>query len=390
MIPMRNILLTPGPATTSQRVKQAQIVSDICPREIEFGRLQEKIARRLVEVVHGENTHSAVIFAGSGTCAVEACISSLVPADGKILVSINGAYGLRILEMCHIHLGPEQVAIHETGYDRLPDLEAIAALLGKDKAITHVVAVHHETTTGVLNPIEQLSELTRRFGVTLIVDAMSSYAGIPIDLRRTPIDVLISSSNKCIQGMAGISFAICRSKLLNPPPDYRPRSLYMDLYKQYSSFHGSLQMRFTPPVQVLYALDAALDEFFEESQIKRYMRYCSCWEALVKGMDELGFGMAVPDLPQSKLLTTFLMPPALNFSFDAMHDALLSGGFTIYPGKVGQIDCFRLANIGQIEPKDIEAFLHMLREYLAESGIDLRQDMLDQNSKSAQTAQHIS
>lgn len=376
MIPMRNILLTPGPATTSQRVKQAQIVSDICPREIEFGQLQEAISRRLVEIVHGEDTHSAVLFAGSGTCAVEACISSLIPTNGKILVLINGAYGLRILEMCRIHLRSEQVVGCEAGYNQLPNLEDIAALLAKDRAITHLVAVHHETTTGVLNPIEELSDLSGRFGVKLIVDAMSSYAGIPIDLRKTSLDVLISSSNKCIQGTPGISFVICRNELLTPPPDYRPRSLYLDLYAQYHGFHSSLQMRFTPPVQVLYALDAALDEFFEESQIARYMRYRHCWEVLVNGMDKLGFRMAVPDLPQSKLLTTFLIPPHPNFSFDAMHDALLAKGFTIYPGKVGQIECFRLANIGQIAPRDIKAFLHVLRQYLAEHSIDLQQNTI--------------
>ncbi|WP_240535535.1 2-aminoethylphosphonate aminotransferase [Rhizobium freirei] len=370
---MRNILLTPGPATTSQRVKQAQIVSDICPREIEFGRLQETIGRRLVEVVHGEDTHSAVLFAGSGTCAVEACISSLVPTNGKILVLINGAYGLRILEMCRIHLRPEQVAVCETAYNQLPNPGDIAGLLAKDRAITHLVAVHHETTTGILNPIEDLADLTGRFGVKLIVDAMSSYAGIPIDLRETSLDFLISSSNKCIQAMPGISFVICRNELLTPPPGYRPRSLYLDLYAQYHGFRSSLQMRFTPPVQVLYALNAALDEFFEESQTARYMRYCRCWEVLVRGMNELGFRMAVPDLPQSKLLTTFLMPPHPNFSFDAMHDALLAEGFTIYPGKVGQIECFRLANIGQIGPEDIAAFLQMVRRYLAERSIDLQQ-----------------
>ena len=376
MIPMRNILLTPGPATTSQRVKQAQIVPDICPREIEFGRLQEAISRRLVEVVHGEGTHSAVLFAGSGTCAVEACISSLVPVDGKILVLANGAYGLRILEMCRIHLLPEQVLVYETTYDELPDLDDIEGLLARDRKITHLVVVHHETTTGILNPIEQLSELTSKFGVRIIVDAMSSYAGIAIDLRTTSLDVLISSSNKCIQGMPGVSFAICRNELLVPPPDYRPRSLYLDLYAQYHGFRSNLQMRFTPPVQVLYALNAALDELFEESQAARHMRYTRCWDVLVQGMDELGFRMAVPDLPQSKLLTTFMTPVNQNFSFNAMHDALLAAGFTIYPGKVGQVECFRLANIGQIEPKDIEAFLNMLGRYLTENSIELQQSAI--------------
>ena len=202
---------------------------------------------------------------------------------------------------------------------------------------------------------------------------MSSYAGIAIDLRRTSLDILISSSNKCIQGMPGASFAICRNELLVPPTDYRPRSMYLDLYAQHTCFQSNLQMRFTPPVQVLYALNAALDELFEESQAARYTRYSRCWDVLVQGMDELGFRMAVPDLPQSKLLTTFLTPADQNFSFDAMHDALLAAGFTIYPGKVGEIECFRVANIGQIEPKDIEGFLYMLGRYLTENSIELQQ-----------------
>lgn len=372
MMPRRNILLTPGPATTSLRVKQAQVVADICPREIEFGRLQESIGRRLVEVVQGEETHTAVLFAGSGTCAVEACISSVVPTDGKILVLVNGAYGQRILEMCRIHLRPNQVVVYETAYDEVPDLEKVSGLLAADRAITHLAVVHHETTTGLLNPLDLLSEISGTFGVKLIVDAMSSYAGIPLNLQKTPCDFLISSSNKCLQGMPGVSFVIGRNALLLPPPDYRPRSLYLDLYAQHQGFQRSLQMRFTPPVQVLYALEAALDEFFEESQEGRYARYCRCWQALVRGMGELGFALAVPNLPQSKLLTTFLEPDHPQFSFEAMHDALLAAGFTIYPGKVGQIECFRLANIGQIDVADIAAFLQEVRRYLTANGIDLQ------------------
>ncbi|MQT14884.1 2-aminoethylphosphonate--pyruvate transaminase [Rhizobiales bacterium Sp-1] len=368
----RNILLTPGPATTSVRVKQAQVVADICPREIDFGRLQASIGERLVEIVHGQGTHEAVLFAGSGTCAVEACISSLMPPSGRILVMVNGAYGARIREMCRLHLRPDQVVLSEVGFDEVPDIGAIGRMLAADRTITHVVAVHHETTTGVLNPVEALSRTTAALGVTLIVDAMSSYAGIPIDLRESPFDFLISSSNKCLQGMAGISFVIGRSTLLTPPPDHRPRSLYLDLYAQHRGFRDTLQMRFTPPVQVLYALDAALDEYFEETGAERHARYSRCWDTLVHGMQEIGFALAVPDLPQSKLLTTFLSPRHPRFSFAAMHDALLAEGFTIYPGKVGEIDCFRLANIGAIDVPDIVAFLRALRLYLKTQSIDLK------------------
>ncbi|MGZ5026436.1 MAG: 2-aminoethylphosphonate aminotransferase [Methylobacter sp.] len=367
----RNVLLTPGPATTSERVKQAQIVPDICPREAEFGALQDSIRRRLVQVVHGEDTHTAVLFGGSGTLAVEACVASVVPDDGKILVLINGAYGKRILDMCRIHLRPDQIAVYETAFDKLPEPEEVERILAADTAITHLALIHHETTTGILNPFEEIAAISWRHGVKLIVDAMSSFAGIPIDLSQTPCDFLISSANKCIQGMAGAAFVIGRNELLTPPENYRPRGLYLDLYAQHAGFESSLQMRFTPPVQVLYALDAALDEFFEETQQGRYERYCECWRVLVDGMAELGFAMAVPHLPQSKLLTTFLEPGHPRYRFETMHDMLLAEGYTLYPGKVGDIASFRLANIGQIDVRDIRAFLAALKRYLAADEIAL-------------------
>ncbi|MGZ8237747.1 MAG: 2-aminoethylphosphonate aminotransferase [Methylobacter sp.] len=367
----RNVLLTPGPATTSDRVKQAQVVPDICPREAELGALQDSIRRRLVQVVHGEDTHTAVLFAGSGTAAVEACISSVVPNDGKILVLINGAYGKRMLDMCCIHLRPEQIAVYETAYDELPDTLEVDRILSTNPSITHLALIHHETTTGILNPLEDITAISQRHDVKVIVDAMSSFAGIPLDLRQTSCDFVISSSNKCIQGMAGASFVICRNTLLIPLENYRPRSLYLDLYGQHAGFESTLQMRFTPPVQVLYALDAALDEFFEETQLGRYRRYCQCWEILLDGMDKLGFAMAVPQLPQSKLLTTFLEPQHPRYDFDAMHDALLAEGYTLYPGKVGNIASFRLANIGHIDIQDIQAFLVAMKRYLAANEIVL-------------------
>ncbi|MGZ5049871.1 MAG: 2-aminoethylphosphonate aminotransferase [Methylobacter sp.] len=368
----RNILLTPGPATTSERVKQAQVVSDICPREPEFGALLDRIRQRLVQVVRGEDTHSAVLFAGSGTLAVEACISSVVPNHGKILVLVNGAYGQRMAQMCRIHLRFQQTVIYETAFDEMPDLREVERRLSDDPGITHVALVHHETTTGILNPLEEITKIAHRHAARVIVDAMSSFAGIPLDLQKVPCDFVISSSNKCIQAMAGVSFVICRDILLAPPENYRPRSLYLDLYAQHAGFESTRQMRYTPPVQVCYALVEALAEFFEETQQGRYLRYCRCWEVLMDGMTRLGFEQAVPGLPQSKLLTTFLEPKHPNYAFDAMHDALLEQGFTIYPGKVGDIASFRLANIGQIDVPDIEAFLVALEHYLAANEIALK------------------
>ncbi len=364
--PERKILLNPGPATTTSGVKQAQVVSDICPREREFGDLLAGVRDDLVRVVNGADAYTAVLFGGSGTAAVEATICSAVPRDGKLLVVENGAYGTRMLRIAEIH-GIETVK-YSLAYGDYPDAGEVGKLLAANEGITHLAVVHHETTTGMLNPVEAIAAGAREAGVEVIVDAMSSFAGIPIDLSGEPFDYLISSANKCIQGMAGLSFVICRKQALAGLKDNR-RSLYLDLYSQHEFFESGGQMQFTPPVQVAYALRTALDEFLVETPEARFARYRDNWETLHAGLLAMGFSCLLPPEQQSHLLLAVREPGDPAYDFDKMHDYLYARSFTIYPGKGAREATFRLAVIGDLRRADIEGFLECLRGYLAEAGI---------------------
>ncbi len=258
----RNILLNPGPATTSDTVKLAQIVPDICPREKEFGSIMEFISRELTEFVGSNEKYTTILFGGSGTAAVEAILSSVV--DNKtILIINNGAYGKRMCEIAEIYnLNYIEFKSSPIETINLKELEEVIKKNNEESkinncgAISHLAVVHHETTTGILNDIELLGEICKKYSIEMIVDAMSSFAGIPIDMDKMNIKYLASSSNKCIQGMAGISFVVADKKALNNTQNIKPRNLYLNIYKQYSYFKDNYQMRFTPPVQILYAFKA--------------------------------------------------------------------------------------------------------------------------------------
>jgi len=359
----RNVLLNPGPATTTDTVKQSLVVPDICPREQAFGLLMGKVTQKLVDVVHGKKDYTAVIYTGSGTAAIEACIISVVPDNKRIMIIDNGAYGQRMAQIASIynidciHLKyPVQKAI---------DLESIEKIFRKNQnQISHIAIVHHETTTGILNPVTECCHIAKKYGADCIVDAMSSYAGIPIDIKKMGADYLISSSNKCIQGMAGLSFVISKIDALKKISQYPPKSLYLDLYTQYQHLKKSNQMRFTPAVQIFYALDQALNEYFEETESLRYQRYTRSYDELIKGLKQLGFKFLLPEHLHSKLLTSIIEPTNKNYSFDTMHNYLFDRDYTIYPGKSNEKDTFRIANIGQIDKDDIIEFLSVLKEYL--------------------------
>lgn len=364
----RNILLNPGPATTTDSVKLAQVVPDICPREKEFGQLMADIAQQLVEVVHGGDEYVAVMFGGSGTAAVEACLSSVVPDDKKVLIVDNGAYGRRMIQIAETY--QIEVVPYVIQWGDYPDLEVLEALLRQHQGqISHLAIVHHETTTGMLNPIEACAKLAHQYGVQIIVDAMSSFAGMPIDIQQLGVDYLTSSSNKCIQGMAGVSFVICKQSSLEQSASIRPRSYYLNLLAQHQYFLKSQQFRFTPPVQVLYALDQALVEYWKETGEGRYQRHSESYEVLIAGLARLGFRLLLPAEQHSKLLTAVIEPTHPNYSYDAMHDYLIERGFTIYPGKGAKEATFRLAVIGQIDQHDIAAFMETLQEYLTDAGL---------------------
>jgi 2-aminoethylphosphonate aminotransferase len=359
----RNVLLNPGPATTTDTVKNAMVVADICPRELEFGELTLSVRNDLIRVAHGEKNHTCVMLTSSGTGGVEACLTSVVPHTKKVLLLINGAYGERMQKMC------EGYRIDHVDYNQewgLPlDLNIVESLLKKHQSeVSHIAFIHHETTVGILNPISEISLLAQKYNVETIVDAMSSFAGMEIDVEKDNIHYLVSSSNKCIQAMAGISFIIANKQSLSKTKEVAPRNFYFNLLDNHLYLEKNKQFRFTPPVQTLYALRQALNEYFEEGAKNRFARYAAMYEIMRKRVLELGLTFLVDEKHHAKLLTAIHDPKSSAYSFDEMHDYLYERGFTIYPGKVGNINTFRLSNIGAIYPKDIEEFLVVFETYL--------------------------
>ncbi len=358
----RNILLNPGPATTTDSVKQALCVPDICPREEEFCEVVNEVRQGLRSIAHGDQSYVSVPFAASGTGAVEACLSSVLKEGEKILIHSNGAYGLRMEEIASTYYGQKAVVSSEEPFGNFPDLNRLESYLKKDPSIRYLAFVHHETTTGMLNPAKQFLEVAQKYGVRVIVDAMSSFAGIPMDLRDTPFDFVISSANKCLEAMAGISFVLCKKEALEKLAQIPPRNVYLNLYRQWESLEKTGQMQFTPPVQVFYALRQAIKELAVETVERRYKRYTGSWDVLQKGLQELNLVPLLPLEHQSKLLTAIREPA--EFNFKEMHDVLYKKGFTIYPGKIPSNRTFRIANIGAITSRDMEAFVAELRHYL--------------------------
>lgn len=360
----RMILLNPGPANTTETVKRAMTRPDICPREAEFGELLVRVRDGLTRVVTDSSAYTTVMFTGSGTAAVEAAIASAVPADGRLLVIDNGAYGARMAAIAQSYGIAHDV--EKYGVGDLPDLDRVAARF-KQQRYTQLAVVHHETSTGMLNPIAELTALAKRHDAEVIVDAMSSYAGIPIDVQALGIDFLASSSNKCIQGMAGLGFVICQRDRLARMHHVAGRSYYLSMAGQHRFLEHNGQMQFTPPVQILYALEQALAEFFEEGGVSaRHRRYVQNWEALDSGVRALGFRRLLPEAILSRILTAYIEPDHPNYTFDAMHDRLYTKGFTIYPGKGAQQDTFRLANMGAVDAADMRAFVAALADTLNE------------------------
>ncbi|WP_068791679.1 2-aminoethylphosphonate aminotransferase [Brevibacillus laterosporus] len=362
----RNILLNPGPATTTDSVKYAQVVPDICPRETEFGDLLEYVSTELTQLVADTKDYTTVLFGGSGTAAVEAIISSVV-RDDTVLVINNGAYGKRICEIAKAYNLPllEFTSPHDDGID----LVALENTIKKScQKISHLAVVHNETSTGLLNNLEAIGAICEKYHIDMIVDAMSSYAAVPIQMDKMNISFLAASSNKNLQGFAGVAFVVANRKKLERIRDNKPKNYYLHLYEQYQFFCESRQMRFTPPVQTFYALKQAIDELKEEGVERRYQRYVKSWETLIKGMDRLHLNYIIPKEHHSKIITSIIEPDCSGYNFNEMHDYLYDQGFTIYPGKFADSKTFRVANIGDITYKDIEDFLSILESYLQAIG----------------------
>ncbi len=356
----RNILLNPGPATTTDSVKYAQVVPDICPREHEFGDLMEFVSKELTKIVGSNEEYETILFGGSGTAAVEAILTSVVPHDKTVVIVNNGAYGKR---MCQIASRYKMNFIEFQSSPIEPiDLVKLEETINNNKDISHLAVIHNETTTGLLNDLNPLGELAKKHGIELIVDGMSSYAAIPIDMKKQNIIYLAASSNKNIQGMAGVGFVIAKRTALDSLKAVEPRTFYLSLYEQYQNFIKTHQMRFTPPVQTLYALKQAILEAKKEGIENRYRRYSDSWQLLVDTLKEMDLKYLVADENHSKIITSIFIPEGVDF--DDMHDTFYEKGYTIYPGKVEDFNTFRISNIGQIDKTDMENFLVEFKKYL--------------------------
>ena len=359
-------LLTPGPLTTSLSVKQAML-HDWGSRDQAFIDANRRVRERVAALAGATSSHVCVPLQGSGTFAVEATLGTLIPPAGKALVLINGAYGRRMVRICEYH-GRDHVAL-ETPEDVPNDCEALDRALAADPAITHVLAVHCETTSGLLNPIERVAEITAAHGRALIIDAMSAFGAIPLDARETPFTGLGASSNKCLEGVPGLGFALIEQGAIEAAAGNSP-SLALDLHDQWRAMEGNGQWRFTPPTHVIFAFERALDEHAGEGGVAgRGARYRANCEALIEGMREMGFVALLPDELQAPIIVTFHTPADPRFDFADFYARLGARGFVIYPGKLTVADSFRIGCIGRLGEAEMRAALGAVHAVLAEMGV---------------------
>jgi len=363
------LLFTPGPLTTSLAVKQAML-HDAGSWHFEFNELVARIRQSILEIagVSRADGWEAVLLQGSGTFGVEAVFQSCVPPNGKVAVLTNGAYGDRMLQMLkharidHVELRSEEVV--PVAADR------VTQLLNADRSITHVAVVHCETTTGILNPIQEIGARVREAGRVFVVDAMSSFGGIPIDFNACGIDFLVSSANKCVEGVPGFSFVLCRRATLEACAGFA-RSLSLDLLGQLRGFDKNGQFRYTPPTHALLAFHQALAELENEGGVQaRAARYRNNHQTLLEGMGRVGLRPLLPAEVQSWIITAFHYPKHERFTFETFYHKLSDRGFIIYPGKLTKLDTFRIGTIGRLFPGDIEQLVYAVEASLREMGVE--------------------
>ena len=362
-------LLTPGPLTTSHATKAAML-QDWGSWDDDFNRVTADVRAQLLAMAEAtSDVYACVPMQGSGTFAVESALACATDPDGKVLVLMNGAYGKRAAQLLDM-MGRRYVTLDKGDY-LPPQPDEVAALLQQDAEITAVFLVHCETSSGILNPLEAIAEVVRAHGKTLIVDAMSSFGGIPISLTTTPIDVLISSANKCIEGVPGFGFVIIRQTLLAAGKG-RAHSLSLDLHGQWDYMERTGQWRFTPPTHTVVAFQAALAQHREEGGVTgRCARYTHNRNVLVKDMRALGFSTLLEDEWLSPIITTFLSPSDPAFEFKTFYAALKARGFLIYPGKLTDVDSFRIGCIGQLDVAVIEQLLSVIQDALTDMNVSL-------------------
>ena len=358
------VLLTPGPLTTAEDTRRAML-RDWGSRDRAFVALTARVRERLTALAGGDGRHSCIPVQGSGTSAIEATLGTLAPRGSTSLVLVNGAYGRRMAKILEIIDRPHRV--EETEEDTPPDPARLDAILGADPEISHVVVVHVETTSGILNPVEEIGDVVARHGRRLIVDAMSAFGAVPIDIARLPCDAVVASANKCLEAVPGVAFAVIRTGALK---EGNARSLTLDLYDQWKGFEASGEWRYTPPTHVLAALDRALEAHAAEGAVAgRGARYGENCRALVDGMRALGFETFLPDGLQAPIIVTFRWPADPRFAFDTFYDALAKRGFLIYPGKLTRTESFRIGCIGAIDSDTMRAAVSAVGEVMCELGV---------------------
>ena len=360
------ILLTPGPLTTSLATKAAML-RDWGSWDAGFNAVTAKVRTRLTAIVNGEGTHVCVPMQGSGTFSVEAAVNTLVPRDGHLLVLINGAYGRRLARLTEM-MG-RRLTVFETAEDVPTTAADVARKLDADPSITHVGLIHCETSTGILNPLPEIAETVAQRGRRLIIDAMSSFGAIPIDAKTVPFDALIAASGKCIEGPPGMGFVFARKSALEQCAG-NSTSLSLDLHDQWTYMEKTTQWRYTPPTHVVVALDAALEQYLAAGgQAARLARYAANCDTLIAGMKEMGFRPFLDARIQAPIIVTFHAPADPRYAFKAFYDKVRDKGFILYPGKLTQLETFRVGCIGAIGPDEMRHAVNAVRDALADLGV---------------------
>jgi 2-aminoethylphosphonate-pyruvate transaminase len=357
------VLLTPGPLSTTSTVKAAML-RDWCTWDDDYNGIVQDVRRRLVELATPQEGYTSVLMQGSGTFCVEATLGTVVPADGRILILANGAYGERMALIAErLRIAHTVLRSAETAW---PDANQVRETLRAEPSITHVALVHCETTTGILNPLKEIAEIVRASRRVFIVDAMSSFGGIPMDIGHLGIDFMVSSANKCIQGVPGFGFVIARRSLLEQCAG-RARSLSLDLYSQWRTMEEEKgKWRFTSPTHVVRAFAQALLELDAEGGVEaRHARYIENHRELMAGMSRLGFSCLLEKEFRSPIITSFLEPSAPGYSFGDFYAALKTRGFVIYPGKVSRADTFRIGTIGDVHPATIRSLISAVHQSMS-------------------------
>jgi 2-aminoethylphosphonate-pyruvate transaminase len=361
------ILLTPGPLTTTLTTKAAML-RDWGSWDASFNAVTARVRERLTAIINSRETHVCVPMQGSGTFSVEGAVNTLVPRDGHVLVLINGAYGKRLARLTEM-MG-RRLSVFETADDVPTTAADVARALDADASITHVGLIHCETSTGILNPLAEIADVVAKRGRSLIVDAMSSFGAIPIDAKKIPFDALIAASGKCIEGPPGMGFVFVRKTALEQCAG-RSTSLALDLYDQWTYMERTTQWRYTPPTHVVVAVDAALEQYIAAGgQPARYRRYAANCETLISGMTEMGFKVFLDPRIQAPIIVTFHAPADPKYAFKPFYDEVRSRGFILYPGKLTQLETFRVGCIGAIGPEEMRQAVNAVRDSLRALGIN--------------------